>query len=78
MKLFRIDDKYTVVCESKSTRSGFKHEATLFKGALTLTKAKAMYYNRTWEQFEFETVIKKVLRAEFGDKANEMIKLIEP
>lgn len=53
--------KTTIVCESKSTRNGFKHEATLLIGGYEHAKAKCMYLNRTWESYQYHSVIQKVL-----------------
>jgi hypothetical protein len=61
MKTFKVNNQTSVVCESKNTRYGFKHEATLIIDGWTKDKAKCCYYNRTWESFEFESVIKNLL-----------------
>jgi hypothetical protein len=66
MKTFKINDKYQIDCWSENTRYGFRHLANLYRTGLSGTtvcieKAKVCYYNRTWESFEFETVIKKLL-----------------
>ena len=52
-----------IVCESKSTRNGFKHEATLLIAGYQQTKVKCMYYNRTWESFTYQTVAHKAIEA---------------
>jgi len=57
MQLFKLDDKYTVVCETKSTRQGFKHEAVLLRGSYEALKTKVCYLNRTWERFTYETIL---------------------
>jgi hypothetical protein len=67
MKTFKINDKYEILCESLKTRNGFKHEAKLFRTGLSGTtvcieKAKICYLNRTWECFEFESVIYDLLK----------------
>ena len=69
MKTFKIDKDLQIVCESKNTRNGFKHEATLIRNGLTIDFAKVCYLNRTWESFEYETVIQKLL-----DKTNLLSK----
>lgn len=61
MQLFKLDDKYTVICETKSTRQGFKHEATLLHNGYEKQKAKVCYLNRTWERFTYETVLLRVI-----------------
>jgi hypothetical protein len=61
MQLFKLDDKYTVVCETKNTRNGFKHEAILLHNGYEKQKAKVCYLNRTWERFTYETVLLRVI-----------------
>ena len=66
MKTFKINKNLEIVCEWKKTRIAFKHEATLLQdGWKEIDKAKICYLNRTWESFEFESVIQKLL-----DKTN--------
>ena len=61
MKIFKINSHVEVVCEWKKTRTAFKHEATLLIDGIERDKAKICYVNRTWEKFEFESVIKKLM-----------------
>jgi hypothetical protein len=56
MRIFRLG-KISVVCNSESTRSGFRHVAHLLYGAME-DKAKACYLNRTWEAFTYQTVLR--------------------
>ena len=62
MKTFRINDTQRIECEQKKTRNGFKHEAFYYKNGELLYKVKVCYLNRTWESFDFETVISRLLR----------------
>jgi hypothetical protein len=59
-KLFKVSDKITISCKAEKTRYGFRHLATLLKDGWIHGKAKACYYNRTWESFEFQSVIRDV------------------
>lgn len=62
MKLFKINQNYTIVCEAKKTKNGFKHEATLITDKNEqIGKEQIHYLNRTWESYEFESVIKVLL-----------------
>lgn len=66
MKTFRINDKYQIVCEYVKTRNGFKHVANLYRTGLSgtttnISETKVCYLNRTWESYEYETVIQKLL-----------------
>lgn len=57
-RIFKVNDKVEIVCDSVGTRYGFRHDARLYvNGSEYGTKAKCCYYNRTWEKFEYETVI---------------------
>ena len=61
MKIFKINENLEIVCEWKKTRIAFKHEATLLQNGKEIEKAKICYLNRTWESFEFQSVIKDLL-----------------
>lgn len=65
MRIFHLSDEYNVVCNSEGTRYGFRHIAVLHRNGYEIARAKACYYNRTWESFEFETVILKVIEDNF-------------
>jgi hypothetical protein len=56
-KIFKLNEKYSIVCVSEGTKYGFRHLATLYvNNSEGWVKAKCCYYNRTWESFEFQTV----------------------
>lgn len=60
MTIFKCG-KHQIICESTSTRNGFKHTATLFRNGFSIRKATCHYLNRTWECFTFQSVALKVL-----------------
>ena len=60
MKIFKINKNIEVVCDWKKTSYGFKHTATLFVNGQEREDAKCCYYNRTWERYEFESVLEKL------------------
>ena len=66
MKLFKLDAVYSVVCNWSRTGYGFRHVATLIKNGQEVGTAKACYYNRTWERYEYETVLKAVVSKFFA------------
>lgn len=69
MRVFRLSNHYEVVCTSEKTRSGFRHRAVLCKDRIyQVFKAKICYYNRTWERFQFESVLEKVISGYFSGK----------
>lgn len=48
-------------CYTTDTKSGFCHTAHYVGWDYGLTDTKASYYNRTWERFEYESVLKKAI-----------------
>ena len=61
MRLFKIDDVYSIVCNAKDTRRGFKHEASLLKNGVSVYNTKTCYLNRTWERFCYESILLKIV-----------------
>lgn len=53
--------KYVVYCISEKTKNGFRHKAVLGDN-----QVKINYYNRTWETFMFESVLRKLMNHIFG------------
>lgn len=58
----KINSTLSVECRSEKTRYGFRHLAILYKDKGEIAKAKCCYYNRTWESYEFESVLGKLLK----------------
>jgi len=71
MRIFNLSKEYNVVCNWENTRYGFRHIAVLHKNGFELARAKTCYYNRTWERFEFESVLIKVIEDNFTDRERE-------
>ena len=66
---------YTFTCYGQGTSYGFRHICTLGYNDTTVAKyvrddiiAKATYYNRTWESFKYETVLRKGIENLNADK----------
>ena len=59
--LFQIDDQTSILCEVYSNSRNWGHRARLFKNGQEVKKVTITYYNRTWESFQFESVIKKLV-----------------
>ncbi|KKM75922.1 hypothetical protein LCGC14_1385390 [marine sediment metagenome] len=68
MRIFKISKRIEVVAKSEKTRSGFRHLATLFVDGDEAENAKATYQNRTWEAYEFESVLIAVANKAFENK----------
>ena len=74
-RIFKISEKIEVVCRSESTRSGFRHLATLFIDGKEDVKTKCCYLNRTWERFEFQSVLFKAIeKSSLSDKEKKLCK----
>ena len=55
---------YDFVCSSENTRHGFRHLCdVLDNGYPMMDTARIPYLNRTWERFQFESVMVKALDA---------------
>jgi len=64
MKIFECKayPEFKIVAYSYDTRSSWGHKAELIRNNdYTLNKYKIRYYNRTWETYRYQSVIKSVL-----------------
>ena len=64
---------YQFINDSRNTRSGFAHDTTLFKNGEEIGRATAIYYNRTWEYYRYQTVMKKCIGAIINEKEEDYI-----
>ena len=76
MKVFSVNfqgEKNSIYCKCENTRNGFKHVATMYYNRNTYV-AVCYYLNRTWECFEYQSVIRKlyyIISDEMKEKAVE-------
>jgi hypothetical protein len=68
MKIFTLDKSYTVVCDWKKTRTAFKHVATVLCNGSEVYSTKICYLNRTWESYEYQSVLHKAINGFFYAK----------
>lgn len=68
MKIFTLSKIYSIVCETKKTRNGFKHTAKLCRNGNSIYETKICYLNRTWERFEYDSVLEKIINMYFKDR----------
>jgi len=61
MKSFRLNNRMQIIAKSEKTRTGFRHRATLLVDGREVNEATEHYQNRTWESYEFETAINKLI-----------------
>ena len=70
-QVFRAEvdgEEFTFTCYGQGTSYGFRHICTLGWNDTTVARyvkddiiARASYYNRTWERFKYETVLRKAI-----------------
>lgn len=53
-------ESYTIDCYTTDTRDGFCHHASIYLNGREY-KARVSYLNRTWESFDYETTIKRLI-----------------
>jgi len=60
MQIFKANingNEYEFICEFKDTRSGFNHTCKLFVNDRFETSATCHYINRTWESYNYQSVM---------------------
>ena len=55
-------NEYKFINSVRGNRSGFVHETQLFKNDEFIGENKVQYYNRTWEVYQYQTVMKGAIR----------------
>ena len=53
--------EYEFINSSRGNRSGFVHESELYKNDRLIGRNKCQYYNRTWECYTYQTVMKSLV-----------------
>jgi len=61
-KYFELEDNVYIKCWSEKTSRGFRHLAEFYVDGELIESVKVVYSNRTWEQYEFESVIYRLLQ----------------
>lgn len=53
---------FKLVCDSWNTRSSWGHEVILYKNDIVkVGSIRIRYYNRTWENYQYQSAIKSVI-----------------
>ena len=52
---------YTFQCRYNLSRSGFSHTCSLIKEGKLLSEAKLNYFNRTWESYTYQSVMREAV-----------------
>ena len=59
-KTFKINKHLSVECEVYETRYSWGHKAWLYRDGAEIGYKKITYYNRTWEAYEFESILRSL------------------
>lgn len=63
MQTYKINENLTIEAWSWNRgRQSWGHEARAIYNAQEVAKTRCTYYNRTWEAFEFQSVMQKLIR----------------
>lgn len=65
--------KYTFYCEWVDCRDGFSHVCELYKDGYKLNSNRVHYLNRTWESYEFQSVMRGCVQNEIERILNKAI-----
>lgn len=60
MQTFKINSHLSAECETYQTRYSWGHKAWLYRDGQEISYTKITYYNRTWESYEFESILRKL------------------
>lgn len=74
MKTFQLSNGFTVDCDWKKTRTAFKHTAKIKDNYVTVYETKICYQNRTWECYEYESVLLKAIENYFKGEGVTVVK----
>lgn len=73
LKYTRGKNTYEFVCECWETSRAWGHKVTMFFNSKELQLSKIRYYNRTWENWEYQTAILKAICEEIEERKNIII-----
>ena len=59
--VFSLGSGLSIHCNWDKTRNGFKHTAALMIDGHEVDHTKVCYLNRTWESYEYQSVIHKLI-----------------
>lgn len=62
MTNFDLGNGFTAICTYRGGAGSFFHFCTLYRDGKRIAKSQAKYFNRTWEAFTFQVVIKLALK----------------
>ena len=62
MNKFDLGDGFVATCTYSNGSSSFYHNCTLYRDGKRIGKSQAQYYNRTWEAYTYQTVMKSAVK----------------
>lgn len=62
------NNEYMFINHSRGNRSGFVHETELYQNDRLIGEYKIQYYNRTWECYQFQSVMRGVVNILLGEE----------
>lgn len=73
LKTFTINEnEITFVNLSRSTRNGFAHDSELFINGVNRGKNTCHYYNRTWESYRYQSVMRGLVFKLIDERKNRL------
>ena len=70
--------KFEIKNLSRSRRGGFSHDSTLYFDGVKINKTSVHYYNRTWESFQFQTSMRRVVEDMIQYNMNQVHRHVFP
>lgn len=65
--------EFLFVNQYGSNRSGFYHDTTLLRNGWEEAHYRAQYYNRTWEEYMYQSSMKQAVRNRMDEIKSEII-----
>lgn len=76
MEIRKLSNGYQFVNNSRGNRSGFVHETTLLNNnGLEVGNYKIQYYNRTWECYQYQSVMQSCIHNIIEKRKENFIRL---
>lgn len=61
------EDEFEFVCETYENSRAWGHRVTLFMNGVEITEHKIRYYNRTWENFRYQSCMDGAISVEMDN-----------
>ena len=72
MRKIKGNDNLELFAEHYSTRYSWGHKAKAYYNNKLIAETKIRYYNRTWERYQFETILYSLLEKIKKNKKNNI------